>query len=71
MINVRQKGVDGITAYHRVRGREYAKRLVPFGELVEVHFPLKGPEIKVPEDESLERRGVALGATGTALRTSR
>ncbi len=28
-------------------------------------------EIHVPEDESLEKRGVALGATGTALRTSR
>ncbi len=42
--NIRTKGPDGITSYHRVRGREFGKRLVPFAELVEVHLAPKGPE---------------------------
>ena len=44
MLNVRNKGSDGITAYRRVRGRDYVKRLLPFGELVLAHLPPKGPE---------------------------
>ena len=44
MLTVRNKGEDGITAYKRVRGREYMKRLLPFGELVLAHLPSKGPE---------------------------
>ena len=43
-LNVRNRGVDGITEYQRVRGREYGKRLLPFGEVVLAHLPRKGPE---------------------------
>ena len=44
IINVRTTGEDGKTAYERVRGRGYAKRLLPIGETVLVHLPAKGPE---------------------------
>ena len=44
MINIRNLGDDGKTAYSRVRGRPYAKRLLPFGELVLAHLPPKGPD---------------------------
>ena len=44
MANVRSVRPDGLTPYQRVRGKAYAKRLVPFGELVLVHLPPKGPE---------------------------
>ena len=44
MLNIRNVGEDGMTAFHRVRGRAYAKRLLPFGELVLAHLPPKGPE---------------------------
>ena len=37
-------GEDGMTAFQRVRGRAYAKRLLRFGELVLAHLPPKGPE---------------------------
>ena len=39
LINVRIEGNDGKTAYHRVRGRPYAKRLVGFGEVVQYNPP--------------------------------
>ena len=41
---MRTKGDDGITAYQRVRLKDFKKRLVPFGELVLVHLPIEGPE---------------------------
>ena len=62
MINVRVVGSDGLTAYQRVRGRAYAKRLVPFGELALVHLPPKGPERR--EGGALDPRakqGLVLG----------
>ena len=62
MANVRVVGSDGLTAYQRVRGRAYAKRLVPFGELALVHLPPKGPERR--EGGALDARakqGVVLG----------
>jgi hypothetical protein len=39
----RQIGEDGLTAYQRVRGRMYAKRLVRFAERVLYQLPPKGP----------------------------
>ena len=44
IINIRVKGEDGKTAHQRVRKCDFAKRLVPFGELALVHMPIKGPE---------------------------
>ena len=43
---MRTKGTDGLTAYQRVRLRDFKKRMVPFGELVLVHLPIKGPDRK-------------------------
>ena len=42
MATVRIRGDDGVSAYQRVRGRGYTKRLVPFGEKVLVHLHAKG-----------------------------
>ncbi len=53
IINVRVKGEDGLTAHQRVRKCAFAKRMVPFGELVLAHLPIKGPE---------RRDGGALGS---------
>ena len=44
IITIRVKGDDGKTAHQRVRKCDFAKRLVPFGELVLVHLPIKSPE---------------------------
>ena len=44
MLRVRNRGEDGLTPYQRVRGRDYGKRLLPFGEVVLAHLPRKGPE---------------------------
>ena len=43
MINIRVVGVDDAVAYERSRRRPFHKRLLPFGELVNVHLPLDGP----------------------------
>ena len=44
IINIRIMGKDGITAFARVRRKSFAKRLIPFGELVLVHMPRMSPE---------------------------
>ena len=44
MLNVRNRGADGLTAYRRVRGRDYVKRFLPFGEVVIAHLPPKNPD---------------------------
>ena len=44
MINIKVLGDYGLTAYQRVRGRQYGKRLLPFGELVMAHLAPKGHE---------------------------
>ena len=44
MINIRVRGDDGQTAHQRVRKCDFVKRLVPFGELVLAHVPIKSPE---------------------------
>ena len=54
--NVRTRGTDGLTAYQRVRLRDFKKRLVPFGELVLVHLPIKGPDRR--ERGALDPRAV-------------
>ena len=54
--NIRTKGDDGLTAYQRVRHRDFNKRLLPFGELVLVHLPIKGPKRR--EGGALDPRAV-------------
>ena len=44
IINVRVIGKDGITAFARVRRKNFAKRLIPFGEYVLIHLPRMSPE---------------------------
>ena len=62
MVTIRTRGVDGLTAYQRVRGRDYTKRVVPFGELVLVHLPAKGPERRAGGAlDARTKEGVVLG----------
>ena len=44
VLNTRIAGEDGITAYHRTKGKSYAKRSVAFGEYVMYMLPTKGPQ---------------------------
>ena len=44
IINVRVVGKDGITAFARVRRRDFANRLIPFGEFAHIHVPRMSPE---------------------------
>ena len=44
MITVRVVGKDGLVAYQRIRKRPFHKRLLPYGELVNVHLPSDGPD---------------------------
>ena len=53
--HIRTRGTDGLTAYQRVRLRDFKERLVPFGELVLVHMPIQGPE---------RRKSRSLGSKG-------
>ncbi len=67
ILTVRVRGTDGMTAYHRIRGREYAKRQLGFAETVMFKLPSKGPTRK--EDGSLDARwlhGVVLGYSRTS-----
>ncbi len=62
IINARVKGEDGLTAQQRVRKCAFAKRMVPFGELVLVHMPIKSPERR--DGGALDSRskwGIVLG----------
>ena len=62
MHNILKVGKDGITPYHRARGRPYTKRLICFGESVLAQAPTKGPEAQ--NRGKLEARwyeGVMLG----------
>ena len=44
LLNTRTMGTDGLTAYHRTKGRSYAKRSVGFGEYIMYMLPKKGPQ---------------------------
>ena len=41
-LNVRSRGVDGRTAYERLRGRPFSKRMLGFGEQALCKLPVKG-----------------------------
>ena len=62
MITVRVMGEDGLTAYQRVRHRSFAKRLVSFGETVQVYLQPKGPERRAAGAlDARTKVGVVLG----------
>ena len=42
-LTVRPKGDDGMTPYQRVKGTQFSKRMVEFGEKVLYKLPTKGP----------------------------
>ena len=44
VLNVMGRGEDGITPWHRARGRPFKQQLVGFGERVLYRFPAKGPQ---------------------------
>ena len=44
IVNVRVVGKDGVTAFARVRRKNFSKRLIPFGEYVNVHIPRMSSE---------------------------
>ena len=44
VLNARQKGPDGLTAWARCRGRAFNQRLLGFGENVLYKLPMKGPQ---------------------------
>ena len=44
MLTLRVIGKDGLTAYEGIRHKSFTKRLVCFGESVQVYMPPKGPE---------------------------
>ena len=59
IINIRVVGKDGITAFARVRRKNFAKRLIPFGEFVHIHVPRMSPERQqqgVLEPRAIETR---------------
>ena len=43
VLNVMVKGEDGITPWHRARGRPFRQPLISFGAIVLYRFPTKGP----------------------------
>ena len=43
LINVKTRGPDGLTAWARARGRNFAQKLIGFGEKVVYKLPMKGP----------------------------
>ena len=50
IVNAMSKGEDGITPWHRARGRPFRQPLLGFGENVLYKFPAKGPR-HAPEGE--------------------
>ena len=66
-LTVRVCGADGITAHHRIKGKEYVKISVGFGETVQCKLPSNGSTIK--EDGSLAPRwlhDIVLGYSRTS-----
>ena len=62
VLNVMVKGEDGITPWHRARGRPFRQPLIGFGESVLYRFPAKGPR-HAPEGNMgpLGAEGIFLG----------
>ena len=67
LLTVRPRGEDGKTAYQRVRGRQFGKRLMEFGERCLYKRPMKGPRHEA-QGKLAERwrRGLFLGFSRTS-----
>ena len=65
IITTRRRGEDGLSAYQRVRGRDYLKREVGFGEMVMRKLPRKGPEVSADLQGGWQD-GVVLGYSTTS-----
>ncbi len=67
LINVLAQGEDGLTAWARVRGRQFGQQLVGFGESVLYRYPAKGPHHN-PHGNigALGRDGIFLGYNRTS-----
>ena len=62
MLTVRVVGSDCKTAFERIRHRPFVKRLVPFGEVVQVYMPSKSSErLAGGALDSRTKLGVVLG----------
>jgi hypothetical protein len=61
LLNCMIKGDDGITAWHRVRGRPFHQQLLGFGECILYRYPSKGPHHQPDGNMG------ALGAEGVFL----
>ena len=62
ILTIRLRGEDGRTAYHRVRGRGFAKRMLVFGEQCLYKLPMKGPRHDARGKLAERwRRGIFLG----------
>ena len=62
LLTARTRGEDGKTAYQRIRGRAFTRRLLEFGERCLYKLPMKGP--RHDERGKLQerwRRGIFLG----------
>ena len=44
LINVKTRGADGLTGWARARGRNFAQKLIGFGEQILYKLPMKGPQ---------------------------
>ena len=60
-LTTRSKGEDGLTPYSRLRGKNYAKRLVRFGERVLYKLPSDGPAAPADKLQPYWRHGYVLG----------
>ena len=65
LINVKSRGADGLTGWARARGRNFAQKLVGFGEKVLYKLPMKGPHAAANMDAKWAD-GACLGYSWTS-----
>ena len=54
LLNVKTRGADGLTPWARARGRNFAQKLLGFGEKVLYKLPVKGPQAPANMDAKWE-----------------
>ena len=67
IVNIRVTGEDGMTAHQRVRKCAFAKRLVPFGELVLAHMPSRARSAARPGHWPAGQNGASCWAMGGSV----
>jgi len=65
LINAKSRGADGLTGWARARGRNFAQKLVGFGEKVLYKLPMKGPHAAANMDAKWAD-GACLGYSWTS-----